>query len=112
MQKGVKPTGLTSLKSFNESENTKGVKVKLLIDRNNFVEKNKGVKVNPLNNVKSCIEDKISPEKGSDYMKNYKPFISGGVVSLLGDESSSQKVKIFRGTGTTNVRQCKTLHRQ
>ena len=30
---------------FNESENSKGVKVKPLIDRNNFVEKNKGIKI-------------------------------------------------------------------
>ena len=34
-------------------------------------------------------------------MHNYKPFISDGVVSLVGDESSSQKVKILRDTGTT-----------
>ena len=66
LQKEVKPTGLTSLKGlkvspFNESENSKGVKVKPLIDRNNFVEKNKGIKVNPLHNDKSCIEDEISP---------------------------------------------------
>ena len=57
MQKDVKPTGLTSLKGlkvspFNESENQKGVKVKPLIDRNHFVEKNKGIKVNPLHNDK------------------------------------------------------------
>ena len=106
LQKEVKPTGLTSLKGlkvspFNESENSKGVKVKPLIDQNNFVEKNKGVKVNPLSDVKSCIEDKISPETESDYMENYKPFISEGVVSLVGDESSSQKVKILRDTGAT-----------
>ena len=98
LQKGVKYTGLTSLKvsPFNESENSKGVKVKPLINRNNFVEENKGIKVNPLNDVsvKSCIEDKISPDKESDYMKNYKPFISEGVVSLVGDRSCSQKVKI------------------
>ena len=105
LQKEVKPTGLTSLKGlkvspFNESENSKGVKVKPLIDQNNFVEKNKGIQVNPLNDVKSCIEDKISPDKESDYMENYKPFISG-VVSLVGDESSSQKVKIWRDTGAT-----------
>ena len=85
---------------FNESENSKGVKVKPLIDRNNFVEKNKGIKVNPLHNDKSCIEDKISPETESDYMENYKPFISG-VLSLVGDENSSQKVKILRDTGAT-----------
>ena len=96
MQKEVKPTGLTSLKSlkvspFNKSENSKGVKVKPLIDQNNFIEKNKGIKVNPLSGVKSCIEDKISPETESDYMENYKPLISEGVVSLVGDESSSQK---------------------
>ena len=106
LQKEVKPTGLTSLKGlkvspFNESENQKGVKVKPLIDRNNLVEKNKGIKVNPLHNDKSCIEDKISPNKESDYMENYKPFISEGVVSLVGDENSSQKVKILRDTGAT-----------
>ena len=106
LQKGVKPTGLTSLKGlkvspFNESENQKGVKVKPLIDRNHFVEKNKGIKVNPLHNDKSCIEDEISPNTESDYMENYKPFISEGVVSLVGDENSSQKVKILRDTGAT-----------
>ena len=104
LQKEVKPTGLTSLKGlkvspFNESENLKGVKVKPLIDRKNFVEKNKGIKLNPLHNDKSCIEDKISPETESDYMENYKPFISEGVVSLVGDENSSQKV--LRDTGAT-----------
>ena len=86
---------------FNESENSKGVKVKPLIDRNNFVEKKKGIKVNPLHNDKSCIEDKISPETESDYMENYKPLLSSGVVSLVGDENSSQKVKILRDTGAT-----------
>ena len=86
---------------YNESENSKGVKVKPLIDQNNFVEENKGRKVNLLNDVKSCIEDKINPDKQSDYMENYKPFVSEGVVSLVGDESSSQKVKILRDTGTT-----------
>ena len=106
LQKEVKPTGLTSLKGlkvspFNESENSKGVKVKPLIDRNSFVEKNKGIKVNPLHNDKSCIEDEISPNTESDYMENYKPFISEGVVSLVGDENSSQKVKILRDTGAT-----------
>ena len=106
LQKEVKPTGLTSWKGlkvspFNESENQKGVKVKPLIDRNHFVEKNKGIKVNPLHNVKSCIEDEISPNTESDYMENYKPFISEGVVSLVGDENSSQKVKILRDTGAT-----------
>ena len=106
LQKEVKPTGLTSLKGlkvspFNESENSKGVKVKPLIDRNNIVEKNKGIKVNPLHNVKSCIEDEISPNTESDYMENYKPFISEGVVSLVGDENNSQKVKILRETGAT-----------
>ena len=74
-------------------------KVKPLIDRNHFVEKNKGIKVNPLHNDKNCIEDKISPETESDYMENYKPFISEGVVSLVGDENSSQK--ILRDTGAT-----------
>ena len=106
LQKEVKPTGLTSLKGlkvspFNESENQKGVKVKPLIDRSHFVEKNKGIKVNPLHNDKSCIEDEISPNTESDYMENYKPIISEGVVSLVGDENSSQKVKILRDTGAT-----------
>ena len=106
LQKEVKPTGLTSLKGlkvspFNESENSKGVKVKPLIDRNNFVEKNKGIKVNPLHNDKSCIEDEICPNTKTDYMENYKPFISEGVVSLVGDENSSQKVKILIDTGAT-----------
>ena len=106
LQKDVNPTGLTSLKGlkvspFNESENQKGVKVKPLIDRNHFVEKNKGIKVNPLHNDKICIEDKISPKTESDYMENYKPFISEGVVSLVGDENSSQKVKILRDNGAT-----------
>ena len=106
LQKEVKPTGLTSLKGlkvspFNESENSEGVKVKPLIDRNSFVEKNKGIKVNPLHNDKSCIEDEISPNTESDYMENYKPFISEGVVSLVEDENSSQKVKILRDTGAT-----------
>ena len=106
LQKEVKPTGLTSLKGlkvspFNESENQKGVKVKPLIDRNHFVEKNKGIKVNPLHNDKSCIEHEISPNTESDYMENYKPFISEGVVSLGGDENSSQKGKVLRDTGAT-----------
>ena len=79
----------------------KGVKVKPLIDRNHFVEKNKVIKVNPLHNDKSCIEDEISPNTESDYMENYKPFISEGVVSLVGDENSSQKVKTLRDTGAT-----------
>ena len=90
MQKGVKPTRLTSLKGLKVSPlnvlgDSKGVKLKPLIDQNNFLEKNKGIKVSPLNDVKSCIEDKLSPVKGSDYMENYKPFISEGVVSLVGD---------------------------
>ena len=55
----------------------------------------------PLSDVKSCIEDKISPDKESDYMENYKAFISEGLVSLVGDENSSQKVKILRDTGAT-----------
>ena len=98
LQKEVKPTGLTSLKGlkvspFNESENLKGVKVKPLIDQNNIVEKNKGIKVNPLHNDKSCIEDKISPNTESDYMENYKPFISEGVVSLVEMRIAHRKLK-------------------
>ena len=62
--KEVRPTGLTSLKGlkvslFNESENSKGIKVKPLIDRNNFVEKNKGINVNPLNDVKVASRTKL-----------------------------------------------------
>ena len=34
-------------------------------------------------------------------MENYKPFISEGVVPLVGDESSSQKAKILRNSGAT-----------
>ena len=34
-------------------------------------------------------------------MENYKLFISEGVVSLVGDGNSSQKVKILRDTGAT-----------
>ena len=80
LQKEVKPTGLTSFKGlkvspFNESENCVkvgvkvGVKVKPLIDRNNFVKENKGIKVKPLNDVKSCIEDRFNNDKESDYME-------------------------------------------
>ena len=58
-------------------------------------------RINPLSDVKSCIEDKISPETELDYMENYKPFISEGVVSLVGGERSSQKVNILRDTGAT-----------
>ena len=72
-----------------------------MIDRNHFVEKNKGIKVNPLYNDKSCIENEIFLNTESDYMENYKPFISEGVVSLVGDENSSQNVKILRDTGAT-----------
>ena len=50
---------------------------------------------------KCCIEDKISPDTESDYMENYKPFISESVVPLVGDESSPQKVNILRDTGAT-----------
>ena len=72
-----------------------------MIDQNNFIERNKGIKLNPLHTDKSCIEDEISPNTESDYMENYNPFISSGVVSLVGDESSSQKVNILRDTGAT-----------
>ena len=93
---------------FNESENSNGVKVKPLIYQNNCLEKNKGrpIKVNPLNDVKSCNEDKISPDKESDYMENFKPFISEGVMSLVGNESSSQKVNLV-----PHVRQCNAPYR-
>ena len=88
LQKEVGPTGLTSLKGlkvspFNGSEGSKGVKVK------------------PLHYDKSCIEDEICPSTESDYMENYKPFISEGVVSLVGDENSSQQVRVLRDTGAT-----------
>ena len=36
-------------------------------------------------------------------MENYKPLISEGVASLVGDESSSHKVNILRDTGTTQT---------
>ena len=87
-----KPIGLTSLKGLKvlsmkglkvlsmNQRIQKGVKVKPLIDRNQFVEKNKGIKVNPLSNDKSCIEDEICPNTKSDYMENYKPFSSERVV--------------------------------
>ena len=102
MQKEVKPTRLASLKGLKVSPfSEKGVKVNPLIDQNNIVEKNKGIKANPLNDAKSCIENKIGPDQKSDYMENYKPFILSGVVSLVGDESSSQKVKVLRDTGAT-----------
>ena len=50
LQKEVKAKGLTGLKGLKVSpfRGFKCVKVKPLIDRNNFVEKNKGVNVNPL----------------------------------------------------------------
>ena len=44
----------------------------------------------------------IRPDKESDYIENYYySFILESVVSLVGDESSSQKVKILRDTGAT-----------
>ena len=57
-------TSLTSLKGvkvspFNESGDSKSVSVKPLIDQNNFVEKNKGIKVNPLNDVKVALRTKL-----------------------------------------------------
>ena len=66
LQKEVKPTGLTSLKGlkvspFNESENSKGVKVKPLIDQKNLVEKNKGIKVNPYTMTKVVLRTKLVP---------------------------------------------------
>ena len=73
----------------------------LKVSRFNESENSKDIKVNPLHKVKSCIEDKISPETESDFMENYKPFITEGVVSLVGDENSSQRVKILRDTGAT-----------
>ena len=98
MQREVKPTGLTSLKGlkvspFNELENSKGAKVKPWIDQNNFVEKNKGVKVNPLNDVKSYTEYKINPNKETDYMENYKPFIS-------------ERLERYWSNSVPHVRQC------
>ena len=104
LQKEVKPTGLTSLKD------QKGVKVKPLIDRNHFVEKNKGIKVNPLHNDKSCIEDEISPNTESDYMENYKPIYfrsrpayphtwHGVQLMLIWGRISSSWGKIFKFSG-------------
>ena len=42
---------------------------------------------------------KVTSRTKLDHMENYKPFISEGVVLLVGDENSSQKVKILRDTG-------------
>ena len=100
------PTGKTSLKGlkvspFNESENSKGVKVKPLIDRNNFVEENKGIEVNPFDDVKSCIDKKILTKNQTTWKIISPLFQKTCVVSLVGDESSSQKVKILRDTGAT-----------
>ena len=50
---------------------------------------------------KVALRTKLVIETESDYMENYKPFISEGVVSLVDDESSSQKVQILRDTGAT-----------
>ena len=47
------------------------------------------------------ISTKLVKNKESDYMGNNKPFISEGVVSLVGNENSSQKVKVLRDTGAT-----------
>ena len=90
LQKEVKHTGFTSLKGlkvspFNESENSKDVKVKPLIDQNKFVEKNKGIKVNPLHNVKSCLEDKIS-------MRPSLPV--EGISLILGNDLAGERVMV------------------
>ena len=47
------------------------------------------------------ISTKLVKNKESDFMGNNKPFISEGVVSLVGNENSSQKVKVLRDTGET-----------
>ena len=59
----------SKVSSFNQSENSKGVKVKPLIDQNNFAEENKGIKVNPLNYVKVASRKKCPDKLGLDYMK-------------------------------------------
>ena len=62
--------------------------------------------------IKSCIKNKISPDKGSDYMENYKPFISG-VVPLVGDESSeSENFERYWSNSVPHVRQCTTPYRK
>ena len=53
---------------------------------------------------KVALRTKLVLRQNQNYkriMENFKPFISEGVVSLVGDESSSQKVKILRDTGAT-----------
>ena len=79
---------------FNELENSKGVKLKPLIDRNNFVEKNKGIRVMS----KVALRTKLVLRQNQITWRIISP---EGVVSLLGDVSSSQKVKILRDTGAT-----------
>ena len=78
MLEEAKPTRLTSLKGlkvspFNESENSKGVKVKHFIDQNNFVEKNKGIKVNPLHNDKIELRTKLVQTKNQITWRNISP---------------------------------------
>ena len=54
------------------------------------------------------VEDKISSETESDYMENYKPFISEGVVSLVRDENSSESENFekYWSNSVLHVRQC------
>ena len=71
-----------------------------MFDQNYFVEKNKGIKVNPLNDVKVALRTKLVLMKNQITWRIISPF-SEGVVSLVGDESSSQKVEILRDTQAT-----------
>ena len=86
LQKEVKPTGLTSLKGlkvspFNESENSKGVKVKPLIDRNRFVEKNKV-------NIKSSLIN-------GNIVIGMRPSLPvEGISLILGNDLAGEKVMV------------------
>ena len=75
-----------------------------MIDQNNFIEENKGIKLNPLNNVKSCIEDKISPDTESDYKENYNykdgPELLKDFVEQSCDRAS---IATARGSGTEDI---------
>ena len=45
--------------------------------------------------------DRTSQKLKSDYMERYKPFISEGHVSLVGDNSDWKQIQILRDTGAT-----------
>ena len=47
----------------------------------------------------------------TDYMEIYKPFISEGVVSLVGDDSTPQNVEGYWSNSVPHVRQCTAPYR-